>query len=50
MQLSETFAATHSNAKLMLLASGHELTDQLDAMWSAILEFLTISAENAELH
>lgn len=38
--LSETFAASHPNAQVRLLNSGHELTDMLDPIWSASSDFL----------
>lgn len=38
--LSQQFAASHPNAKLLLFDSGHELTDVMDQMWDAVLGFL----------
>lgn len=37
---SEEFAASHQNARLVLLDSGHELTDALDRIWSQARAFL----------
>ena len=37
---SQEFAELHSNARLEILNSGHELTDRLDYMAPALLEFL----------
>jgi uncharacterized protein len=34
--VSQTFAATHPNAELRLMDSGHELTDVLEPMWSLV--------------
>jgi pimeloyl-ACP methyl ester carboxylesterase len=34
--VSQSFAATHPNAELHLMNSGHELTDVLEPMWSVI--------------
>jgi pimeloyl-ACP methyl ester carboxylesterase len=42
VSLSQAFAASHPKAKLLLLNSGHELTDVLEPMWNATLEFLTL--------
>ena len=38
---SRQFAATHMNAVLHVVESGHELTDQLDFMWHEIRRFLS---------
>jgi pimeloyl-ACP methyl ester carboxylesterase len=38
--LSESFAAPHPNAKLLLLNSGHQLTGVLEPMWNAVRDFL----------
>ena len=38
--LSEVYAASHPNVRLRLYDSGHELTDQLDPMWTEIRAFL----------
>jgi pimeloyl-ACP methyl ester carboxylesterase len=40
IELSEKFAATHPNAKLISLSSGHELTDVLDRIWHHSKDFL----------
>jgi pimeloyl-ACP methyl ester carboxylesterase len=40
IELSRTFAATHPNAKLVALSSGHELTDVLDRIWQHSKDFL----------
>jgi pimeloyl-ACP methyl ester carboxylesterase len=39
-EVSERFAATHSNVKLELVESGHELTDVLDRLWAETAKFL----------
>lgn len=41
VSLSEQFAASHPNARLARFDSGHELTDVLEPMWSAVREFLS---------
>lgn len=38
--LSRDFAALHPNARLVVVHSGHELTDVLDEMWEGISAFL----------
>lgn len=40
--ISEAYAAVHSNVRLVLLDSGHELTDVLDRMWAEIPKFLGV--------
>jgi pimeloyl-ACP methyl ester carboxylesterase len=42
--LSSQFAATHSNARLELLDSGHELLNVLDYLGDRIVEFLSAPA------
>lgn len=41
--LSEQFAATHSNARLCLVDSGHELMDVLDILWQETAGFFELS-------
>jgi uncharacterized protein len=41
--LSQSFAATHPNAELHLMDSGHELTDVLDPMWTVVQPWLAPS-------
>ena len=38
--VSERFAASHPNVTLRLLASGHELTDVVEVLWSETAAFL----------
>jgi uncharacterized protein len=40
--ISAAYAQQHSNARLVLLESGHELTDVLDPMWVLISDFLGV--------
>ena len=40
--ISSAYAARHPNVRLILLESGHELTDVLDLMWTHISDFLAI--------
>jgi pimeloyl-ACP methyl ester carboxylesterase len=40
--ISSAYAGLHSNVKLILMESGHELTDVLDPMWSQISDFLAV--------
>ena len=40
--VSKTYAASHTNVKLVLLESGHELTDVLDQMWGEISAFIKV--------
>lgn len=40
--ISTQYAGLHSNVKLILMESGHELTDVLDPMWSQIADFLAV--------
>ena len=39
-EASSRYAAAHPRTRLVLLDSGHELTDVLDTMWAEIAEFL----------
>lgn len=39
VELSREFAARHPNARLMVVHSGHELTDVMDEMWKGIRAF-----------
>lgn len=41
-EVSEQFAASHPEARLKLLDSGHELTDVLEEMWSETCKFLEL--------
>jgi pimeloyl-ACP methyl ester carboxylesterase len=40
--ISSAYAGLHSNVKLVLMESGHELTDVLEPMWLQILPFLGV--------
>jgi uncharacterized protein len=40
--ISSAYAGQHSNVKLVLLESGHELTDVLEPMWAQISNFLAV--------
>ena len=40
--ISSTYAARHPNVELVLLDSGHELTDVLDTMWSRVSSYLAV--------
>ena len=40
--ISTAYADRHSNVKLILMESGHELTDVLDPMWWQISDFLAV--------
>jgi uncharacterized protein len=40
--ISSTYAAGHTNVKLVLLESGHELTDVLEPMWAQISNYLAV--------
>ena len=40
--LSRDYAARHPNVRLVLLESGHELTDVLDPMWSQVSDYLAV--------
>jgi len=40
--ISSAYAGLHSNVKLVLMESGHELTDVLDPMWTQIAGFLSV--------
>jgi pimeloyl-ACP methyl ester carboxylesterase len=43
-ELSRHFAKRHSNVRLRLLDSGHELTDVLDQMWAETAQFLVFQS------
>jgi pimeloyl-ACP methyl ester carboxylesterase len=40
--ISTGYAGLHSNVKLILMESGHELTDVMDPMWSQVADFLAV--------
>ena len=40
--ISSAYAQVHPNVKLILMESGHELTDVLDPMWAEISNFLAV--------
>jgi len=40
--ISSAYAEVHPNVKLILMESGHELTDVLDPMWTQISNFLAV--------
>jgi len=40
--ISSAYAARHPKVKLILMESGHELTDVLDPMWAQISNFLAV--------
>lgn len=40
--ISSSYAARHTNVKLVLLESGHELTDVLDPMWTEISSYIKV--------
>jgi len=40
VQASESFAAAHPNVRLVVIDSGHELTDSLDRLWNETAMFL----------
>jgi uncharacterized protein len=40
--ISSAYAARHSNVRLLLMESGHELTDVLEPMWAQICDFLPV--------
>jgi len=40
--ISEVYASSHPNIKLVLLESGHELTDVLEPMWLEVSNFLSV--------
>jgi hypothetical protein len=40
--ISSSYAARHTNVKLILLDSGHELTDVLDPMWTEISGYIKV--------
>ena len=41
-QISSAYAARHPNVELVLLESGHELTDVLEPMWLKISDYLSV--------
>jgi uncharacterized protein len=43
IDLSRTFVDAHSNARLITLSSGHELTDVLDPIWQHSKDFLEMT-------
>jgi len=43
IDLSRRFVANHSNARLITLSSGHELTDVLDPIWQHSKDFLEMT-------
>jgi pimeloyl-ACP methyl ester carboxylesterase len=42
VDFSRRFVASHANAQLVEVASGHELTDVMDEIWLGSKEFLTV--------
>jgi len=40
--ISSAYAARHAGVKLVLLESGHELTDVLEPMWTLISDYLSV--------
>jgi len=42
VEVSRTFAASHPNVRLRVLASGHELTDVLEELWIETAAFLRL--------
>jgi pimeloyl-ACP methyl ester carboxylesterase len=40
--ISRSYAAQHKNVKLILLESGHELTDVLDPIWTEISRYMIV--------
>ena len=40
--ISSAFAGRHSKVKLILLESGHELTDVLEPMWAEVSDYLAV--------
>lgn len=40
--ISRTYAARHPNARLVLMDSGHELTDVLESMWREVSAYLGV--------
>jgi len=40
--VSSAYAARHSHVKLILLESGHELTDVLEPMWTEVSKYLSV--------
>lgn len=40
--ISSAYAARHPNVALMLMESGHELTNVLDPMWGKVCQFLNV--------
>ena len=43
VSLSEEFARNRTNVRLVTLASGHELTDVTERLWTETAEFLDVS-------
>lgn len=41
VEVSEKFAASHRNARLKIVPSGHELTDVLETLWAETAGFLS---------
>jgi len=41
-EVSTAFAANHSNVRVVLLVSGHELTDVLDSIWAEVSQFIDL--------
>ena len=40
--ISSAYAARHPNVRLLLLESGHELTDVLEPMWEHVSAYLSV--------
>jgi uncharacterized protein len=40
--LSSTYASHHPSVRLVLLESGHELTDVMDLMWAQVSDYLAV--------
>ena len=40
--VSSAYAGRHSNVKLILMESGHQLTDVLEPMWAQVWDFLAV--------
>ncbi len=43
VRLSKEFVSLHPEAKLVVLDSGHELTDVMDQLWRHVSEFLGVA-------
>lgn len=41
-EISKVYAARHTNIRLVLFESGHELTDVLEPMWLESMNFLSV--------